>query len=395
MGLNNIEILRQNGGVPATLPGEDHYSGLLVYLDDTDMPVADAGVDGFSATRRIIQISTIEYAESLGIRPDEGRIAQTVLHYHLSEAFRINPAIVLWVGLFQDELNGNSFSDIKVMQNYAEGKIRQIGVYAPGRVLSSGDLTALQGVATNLEVNDMPLSILYCARIASLTGLTSMSAIGLKNVSVLIGQGGGKFEREMTVVEDYPVGLVGNALGMLSKVSVHESIAWVAKCPSGVETPAFMDGTLLKDVDAGVVTGLNDKRFIFLRTFGGLQGSFYNDSFTMDIGTSDYNAIERVRTMDKACRGVRTYLLPHLSSPLYVDAASGKLRQDTVAVLTDVANMALEQMERDGELSGWRVLIDPAQNVLSSSVVEIVIKNVPVGVMRRIRVKIGFTTKLD
>ena len=51
----------------------------------------------------------------------------------------------------------------------------------------------------------------------------------------------------------------------------------------------------------------------------GLNGSFYNDSFTMDTITSDYAYIERVRTMDKAVRGIRTYLLPHLSSPLYVD----------------------------------------------------------------------------
>ena len=395
MALNNIEILRQNGGVPATLPGEDHYSGLLVYLATADMPQADAGVTGFAATNRIIQISTIEYAESLGIKPDSTKWILKALHYHLSEAFRINPAIMLWVGLFEKPAGAYSFSEIKQMQNFAEGKIRQIGVYAPDSLLTAGDLTTLQGIATNLEANDMPLSILYAPKIGNITAIQAMAAIGQKNVSVLIGQSGNGVAKTLfDGGTGASVGIVGNALGMLSKMAVHESIAWVAKCPSGIDTPAFADGTLLKTIDIGVVNTLDDKRFIFLRTFGGLVGSFYNDSHTMDEQTSDYNAIERVRTMDKAARGIRTYLLPHLSSPLYVDPQSGKLDQGTVAFLTAVANRQLEAMEKARELSGFVVQIDPDQNVLASSTMEIVVKQVPVGVMRKIRVKIGFTTKL-
>jgi len=395
MSLNNIITLRQNGGVPATLPGEDHYSGLLAYLENTDLPVAETGVTGFTVTNRIIQISTIEYAESLGIKSDSAKWILKALHYHLSEAFRINPAIMLWVGLFEKPTANYDFTEIKIMQNFAEGKIRQIGVYAPEELLAAGGLTALQGIAGGLEANDIPLSILYCPKIGAITGLVSMAAIGQKNVSVLIGQSGTDTAKELfDSGAGKCVGTIGNALGMLSKMAVHESIAWVAKCPTGISTPAFADGTLLKTVDIGVVNTLNDKRFIFLRTFGGLQGSFYNDSHTMDELTSDYNAIERVRTMDKACRGIRTYLLPHLSSPLYVDPQSGKLNQGTVAFLTAVANRQLEAMEKAGELSGYVVEIDPDQNVLASSEVEFVIKQVPVGVMRKIKIKIGFTTKL-
>ena len=395
MGLNNIETLRQNGGVPATLPGEDHYSGLLAHLENTDLPQAEPGVEGFSQTNRIMQISTIEYAESLGITPNSPKWILKVLHYHLSEAFRINPAIMLWVGLFEKPVGAYSFADIKKMQNFAEGKIRQFGIFAPENLLIAGDLTTLQGIATNLEADDMPMSILYCPKIASLTGLTSMAAIGQKNVSVLIGQAGtGVAKTLFTEGGGKCVGTVGNALGMLSKMSVHESIAWVAKCPTGIDTPAFADGSLVKETDMGVVNTLNDKRFIFLRTFGGLQGSFYNDSHTMDELTSDYNAIERVRTMDKAVRGIRTYLLPYLSSPLYVDPKSGQLSQGTITFLTSVANRQLEAMEKAGELSGFIVEIDPNQNVLASSMVEFVIKQVPVGVMRKVQIKIGFTTKI-
>jgi hypothetical protein len=51
-------------------------------------------------------------------------------------------------------------------------------------------------------------------------------------------------------------------------------------------------------------------------------------------------------------------------------------------------------MEKAGELSGYEAVIDPAQDVLSTSTVEVVIKNVPVGVIRKIKVKIGYVTSL-
>ena len=115
----------------------------------------------------------------------------------------------------------------------------------------------------------------------------------------------------------------------------------------------------------------------------------------MDAATSDYAMIESVRTMDKAVRGVRTYLTPELGGNVYVDAESGKMQAFSVAHLETMANKALEDMEKAGELSGYKVEIDPEQDVLSTSMVEIVIKQVAVGVMRKIRVKIGYAKSVE
>jgi len=49
-----------------------------------------------------------------------------------------------------------------------------------------------------------------------------------------------------------------------------------------------------------------------------------------------------------------------------------------------------EYCGKAGELSGCAVEIDPDQNVLASSTVEFVIKNVAVGVFRKGIVKIGW-----
>ena len=122
-------------------------------------------------------------------------------------------------------------------------------------------------------------------------------------------------------------------------------------------------------MDKALLETLDTARYLFFVTHIGQAGSYMNDSHTMDSAISDYAAIESVRTMDKAVRGIRTYVKPELGGNVYVDASTGQLASYTVAHLETVANQAL---------------------VAGSGTVEIVIKNVAVPVMRHVRIKIGF-----
>lgn len=394
--MNSIQFIKGQAGVPKTLPGEDHISGMLMFC--ADLPTADAGVSGFGATDRIKAISTIEMAESMGIRPSASSWFMRVLHYHLSEVFRINPAIELFVGIYAVDSN---YDAIKAMQNYAQGRMRQIAIVRLSAALTSAAVVELQGVADTLDSQAQPLQILAAFKVADISTLpTGLSGPGRKNVSIVIGQdGAGRAEQlyndPTNVTNKNTVSCIGLALGHLSLSAVHESISWVQRFPSGIDEPAFVDGKLLRNLDKAQVAALDAARMLFLIKHNGIPGSYWNDSHTLDIATSDYAYIEANRTMDKAIRGIRTYLVPYLSSPLYVDPVTGKLDAPTVKFLEELAGTQLEQMERARELSGYRVEVDPNQNVLATSTVEFVVKQVAVGVMRRISVKIGFTTKLD
>ena len=77
-----------------------------------------------------------------------------------------------------------------------------------------------------------------------------------------------------------------------------------------------------------------------------------------------------------------------------MDATTGKLETYVVEDLQLTASRALETMEKAGELSGYAVEIDPEQNVLATSTVEMVIKNVAIGVMRKLNIKIGFASNV-
>ena len=386
--MHKLEIQRQNGNVPKSLAGEDHISGYIAYINSTDIP------EKFK-DEPIQAVSTIDSAESLGITAEAESWAIKVLHYQLSEIFRINSAISLYVGLFAKPTS-YTFAEIKTVQNFAGGRIRQIGVWCGDKTFAADDVVALQGVADALDLVNAPLSVLYAPKIEKVTNLpTNIAGASQCRVSVVIGQAGSGTGAELytdsaNATTKSTVSCLGVTLGLLSVASVHQSISWIKQFPTGITLPAFGDGTLFRTLDSALVEQLDSARYIFLVTHVGQSGSYINDSHTMDAATSDYAYIEAVRTMDKAVRGIRTYLTPELGGNIYVDSETGKMQSYSVAHLETTANKALEDMEKAGELSGYKVEIDPEQDILSTSTVEIVIKQVAVGVMRKIKVKIGF-----
>lgn len=397
--MNKLTIIREQGGIPASLPGEDHISGYIAYV--ATLPTAKSGASGYTATERIHPISTIERAEELGITPTHSDWAIKVLHYQLSECFRVNPGISLYVGLFAKPSGAYSFSEVKTMQNYTGGRIRQVAIYVADKAADAQMLTAAQTVADKLDAEGAPLSVLLAPKVASpVTSLTNLVASGRSRVSVVIAQDGAGVAAALYAdpannSAKASVSALGAFLGLISRAKVHQSIGWVRQFPLGLSLPAFGDGTLLRSLDKAALETLDTYHYLYATTYPGIGGAYASDSHTMDETTSDYNTIERVRTMDKAVRGVRAYITPELGGSLYVDPATGKLEPYTVSHLEGVANKALEDMERAGELSGYKVYVNPEQDVLSTSTVEFVIKQVPTGVMRKVNVKIGFTPKLN
>ena len=142
------------------------------------------------------------------------------------------------------------------------------------------------------------------------------------------------------------------------------------------------------------MSALTAKGYIFFRKHMGITGSYINDSSNADLITSDYAYGESTRTIDKAIRGVRTFLLPQLSSPVYLNE-NGTMREDTVANFRALALRSLDQMQQAGEISARDVTIDPTQAVLSTSKLVIGVKIVPVGVARNIEVNIAFALKVS
>jgi hypothetical protein len=387
----SLTIVRQNGNVPKSQNGQDHVSGFVAYLLEADIPAA-------FKTEPVQAVSTIDKAEELGITADATAWSVKMLHYQLEEVFRINPSITLYVGLFSKP-ESMTFQEMKTVQNYAEGTIRQMAIWNGDTAPTADNIVKLETVADSLDTENAPLSTLYAPLVSNYKNLPSNLATNNPRVSVVIAQAGSGTGAELYKSKDNKtkatVSAIGVALGTLSKAAVHQCIAWVKNFPSGISMPALGDGTLVRTIDKGELEKLDTNRYLFLNNVVGVAGSYWNDSHTMDSPTSDYAAIESVRTMDKAVRGIRTYLTPELGGNVYIDPDTGKLQSYTVSHLETTANIPLEEMEKAGELSGYKAEIDAEQDVLSTSNIEVTIKNVPVGVVRKFKVKIGFVKSLE
>lgn len=387
----SLTIVRQNGNVPKSQNGQDHVSGFVAYLLEADIPAA------FKA-EPVQAVSTIDKAEELGITADGAAWSVKMLHYQLEEVFRINPSITLYVGLFSKP-ESMTFQELKKVQNYAEGAIRQMAIWNGDTAPTADNIVKLEAVADSLDTENAPLSTLYAPLVSNYKNLPSNLATNSPRVSVVIAQAGSGTGAELYKSKDNKtkatVSAIGVALGTLSKAAVHQCIAWIKNFPSGISMPALGDGTLVRTIDKGELEKLDTNLYLFLNNVVGVAGSYWNDSHTMDSPTSDYAAIESVRTMDKAVRGIRTYLTPELGGNVYIDPDTGKLQSYTVSHLETTANIPLEEMEKAGELSGYKAEIDAEQDVLSTGTIEVTIKNVPVGVVRKFKVKIGFVKSLE
>jgi len=391
--MNDVTFTKSNGNLARVLTGEDHISGIM-YLT----PNGTALPAGFG-TSEIKVITDIYDAEAQGITASAA--AYKVLHYHIGEFFRINPSATLYVQIIAEPAVGApDFEEIKELQAFAGGKIRQVGVFCDNAFATS-QVTLLQGVADDLEDDHMPLSILLVAdfhAVSDLSALSDLRALAAPNVSVILGQDGAGAGKVLFDALDITIGCLGAALGALSLAAVSESIAWVKKfnMVSGTEldSPALGEGTLVKDLTTTVLTAIGVKGYVFLRKFVGLTGSYFNDNHTCALVTSDYAYIDNVRTIDKAIRGIRTFILPELNGKLRIDATAGTLAIDTIKYFEALAKRPLAQMQSEGDLSGYDVYIDPEQDVLSNSNLDIQVDLVPFGTARSISVTVGFTTSV-
>ena len=469
--LNDIRFTKTNGGMGRTAASDDPISGLVMYLPE----LTDGELTSVSNARQFDKVENVDgnnslyvarlrYPEELadyGLEHQESLAAEDVAYdtqpiadnladgekhvgavnalvYHVEQFFKQNPEGTLYLGVKKtgDHVRGN---DLKAMQVYANGALRQCGVFTPNLKVGTGAnavdlLSEYQTTCTDLEADHTPMSVVVAVPGKTMTvtatveatettghyditvttgvdesngafslpktNLTSSSptnqhfAAGRCNVSLLAGCDLDPALKNSLVQYGY-YGCIGICLGAISKAAVHESIAWVGNFPLGMKAPGLISGEPIRDVSTADKEKIHGNRYIFVITHAGDADNYFNDSHTLDVDSSDYAYIENVRTIDKACRGIRSKLLPWLNSPLRVDPSNGQLESGMVSFLETTAGEALEEMEKAGELSGYKVEIDPDQNVISTSEVEIIIKKVPVGVMRKVHVKIGFTTKLS
>lgn len=321
------------------------------------------------------------------------------LHYHIKEHFRSNPSSDLFVGLFAVPGGAYDFAEVITLQNFANGKVRQVGVYYQG-TFTSADVAAAQAVAVYCDVAHTPLIIGLCGNLAasSLTALTDLSASASEMIFVNIGQDGANLGNDIFKSVGKSIGSIGSQLGTISLSGVGQNIAEVGAfqlATAELDVIAFTTGELYSAQTLTGLASVENKKYTFLRKVQpGLNGTYWNYAYTCTSTASDYNTIERNRVIQKAKRVTRTGLLPKLNSKLILNQ-NGTLTQQTIAAYIQLIEPQLDILVASQDLSAYEVFINPAQNVLQTSNIAITLKLLPVGISKQIVVNIGYVAKLS
>lgn len=323
-----------------------------------------------------------------------------IMHYHISEFFRIQPKGKLYVGIYATSDFG-TFASITLMQNFALGSIMQMSVYQKGTAFATSQTNGIQTVCTTLEGVHKPISsVILAAEIsgtANVTSLTSnLHALSNKNVSVCIGQDGANVGYHLFKATGKSITNCGEMLGAVALAKVSESIAGFGKfqvASTELDTLAFANGQVYTEVSDGAIVNLDTLGYCFLIKVQDLNGSFHNRPYTCVSLTNDYAFIHSNRTIDKSIKNLRSTILPAVASEIDVNS-DGTLSGDVINYFKSLGKQGLDTMIRFSELSNYAIIIDPAQNILSTGELVLTAKLQPKGIADFITINVGFTTSI-
>lgn len=327
---------------------------------------------------------------------------QAVWHYHIAEYFRICPTGTIYLGMYAVP-SPYTFTEIATTVNYATGKIRQIGIYKDGSAFSASDMTLIQGVLAGLVNEHKELIAIYAADISAVSDISTLADLRTYSNNLVmpcIGQDGGALGNYLYSTYGKSITCMGAQLGALAASKVSQSIGWVEKFDMSngyeLDVPAFANGVPFTNssVTESLITLLHNYRYNFLRKFVGYSGTYFLDQNMACATTSDYAYASDNRTMQKATRSLYTRIVPGVNGELLLND-DGTLADTTVEYYRSKAKAALDQMVRDGELSGYTVTISTVQNVLQTGILNVNVSLLQVAIGRNININIGYRLTLN
>ena len=159
-----------------------------------------------------------------------------------------------------------------------------------------------------------------------------------------------------------------------------------------------MDGVIITDSDGNpddhdesTNPGLDDARFLVLRTWEGRPGVYINRPRLLSTPTSDYQLIPHRRIMNLAKTIIRAYLEERVNEEILVDSTTGYILEEEALEIEAGANAALRgSLMAKPKASGASFTLSRTDNLLSTSTINCTCRVVPLAYPEFIEVEIGF-----
>lgn len=393
--LSNVTIVRQQG-LGRNARRNDGTSGLI----------ADAvAVDEKIAIGEPILLTSLAEAESKGVTKAYDLANKVMLWHHIRDFYSMAPKgttlYVMPVAKQTPMATVLATSDGAAAQllNYAKGSIRQLALSSMSEDFAdlATNVAAAQALYTWAAQRNKSVQILLEGRefVEDYSTAVSLREMSANRVSVVISQD------PLVAVEDATYSAyaqVGLLLGSVAAVPVSRDIARVRNGALPVSAAGISNGKNSNNVgyyDDDQLSAIDDKGYIFMRTFDGMSGFYWSSDYTAVAPTDDCDSIRMGRTLDKAADLARLKALEYLRDDVEIDSTTGNIAIEIVRnIESDIETSVLTQMAE--EISGVECTINPEQSLWDSAsplIAELAI--VARGVIYRMQINVFYTNSLS
>ena len=389
--MGNVNITLANGQLGATLQTNDGIAG-MVLTGDTDgggyavgTPILITGTDNLVAQGITLAGNPFAYRQVKEFYDEGGPGA---LLYLL-----LVPA-TLTVAQMADHANA---AGAKKLLNYGQGKIKVLGIMSDDTAvaaavgvsvpLSNGLNGDVYTAATNMAV----LAADYFAAqkpFRAIIGGTSYDDTPGDLTDITAGSAN---NRTAILLGDTVTGVnacLGLLLGRMASIPVMRKVSRV-RTGTISATAAWLGMATLETAaaDAAIIAS---KGFITWTSYPTVAGYFFSGDGTCSATTNDYHFLARGRVIDKAHILAYATFVQEADDEVPVNE-DGTLDAGFCKWLSQqIVNQVNNTMTANKEISSVQCLIDPAQNILSTNTLNVVLKIVPVGYATDIEINLGF-----
>lgn len=396
MALPRVKITFENGTLGGVSPSEDGVVGLVAHA---------AAVGTTFALGTPYLITKLDGLTALGITSEStgvnAGVYKTVKEFYAeapegTKLWLMGVAASTTVANLTDKTKNN----IKPLLDAARGAINILMVkVSPGgtpTMQGSIDGDTLTAVA-NLQALADDWTETHYAPFLSVVEAMSYNGVA----SGLPDLGERSDNRVAVVLGDTVSGSAGAAVGLVAgRLAANPVQRSLARVRSGaIASQEMYIGTVAAELGDPEVA--HDLGYIVPRTFVGKSGYYWSDDKLATAASDDYATIARRRTIDKAYRIAYKTLVDEIADEVPVDADGKLAAYHCKGVETAVESAIVNQMTSEGNLGndpdnasdlGVQCYIDPEQNILATSRLEVGLNVKPYGYSKYINVKLGFKT---
>ncbi len=386
MALPGVTIELMSGGLGRVSATDDGVAGLLL---------TGAAVPEKLELNRHYQLSSTRDLDTLGITAENNPLADHEVRSFYAQAgdgSELHLLLVPEETLLEAMCDPGAESPLSKLVEGAGGRIRIVGV---NRLVGAeeapeteqgidGDAIAAaakaQQCAESYAEKIMPFRVfLPAAKWTGEVGTYKPSESSYNRVAMVLAS-----EGELS--GQYPAA-IGMVLGRAAKAEPQQDLGRV-KFGSLAAEGYFTDGSPFLSKQ-GLADSLNDAGFIFFLNYPSRNGCYLNGCPMACAATDDYATLNNGRVIDKAVVICYDTYISEIMDNVAVDT-DGKLPSGVCTSFEAMIENAVASL-MDGQISSFSAYVDPDQNILSTSRLEVECDIVPLGVLKNIHVKLGFS----